>query len=105
MFPDQRTAQDHLAAAPLIGEGEGCGVLSQNGCRATILLLLLPLLYVLLLSRDHSLLPLLLDLVNRRPEYVGHRKVIGGPDVYSCLASTYLLAALHRPGRRSYTSS
>ena len=26
-------AQEVNAAAPLIGEGEGCGVLSQNGCR------------------------------------------------------------------------
>ena len=33
MFPDQREAQESNAATPLIGEGEGCGVLSQNGCR------------------------------------------------------------------------
>ena len=43
---------------------------------------------------SHSSVAAIDRLVNRRPEYVGHRKVIGGPDVYSCLASTYLLAAL-----------
>ena len=35
MYPDQRKAQEFNAAAPLIGEGEGCGVLSKNGCKTT----------------------------------------------------------------------